>query len=250
MTDFLVLRFDAPLQSFGGAAVDQHRVCDEMPGRALVAGLLANALGWSHGDVVRIQRLQERLELGSRQDRVGERVVDFHTVDLGQPHLVEEGWTTRGRPSGREGGPAARKGTHIRWRHYLADAIYTVVVALRPADEEPGLDRLGEALRRPARPLFIGRKCALPAAPILQGRITAGSVREALGVVPRLERRRAAGAARLHAWWPAESQDAGDDGPTRLVPVFDDRDWANQVHAGRRFLRHGTVDPPGGDDVD
>ena len=40
----LVLRFDAPLMSFGGVMVDQHGVIDRFPGTAMLTGLLANAL--------------------------------------------------------------------------------------------------------------------------------------------------------------------------------------------------------------
>lgn len=239
--DFLALRFDAPLQSFGGVAVDAHRVSDDSPGRSLVAGLIGNALGYSHGEFVRLQRLQERIALGVRRDRSGQRMVDFQTVDLGQDHLAVDGWTTWGRTASREGGSAS-SGTYIRHRHYLADAVYTLVVALLPPDEEPTIDQVANALRRPARPLFLGRKSALPAAPILVGRITAQSTRGALAAVARIGPRGDEGA--LSAWWPAGEDD--DEASTRLVPVFDDREWANQIHAGRRFLRHGTVDPPGG----
>lgn len=241
LTAFLVLRLDAPLQSFGGVAVDAHRVSDEWPGRSMVAGLIANALGWSHGDFTLLQRLQERIVLGSRRDRAGRRMVDFQTVDLGQPHLMGDGWTTWNRTASREGGSASR-GTHIRYRHYLADAVYTLVVSLRPPEEDPTLEHIARAIHRPARPLFLGRKCAIPAAPILAGRIDAETVAAALEAVVRIGPRGDEGA--LAAWWPAE--EGGDDASSRLLPVFDDRDWSNQVHAGRRFLRHGTVDPEGG----
>jgi len=244
VTDFLVLRFDAPMQSFGGVAVDHHRGTEDAPGSSLVTGLLANALGWSHGEFSRLQRLQERILMGARRDRSGQCMVDYQTVGLYQDHLAEDGWTTWGRTAAREGGKA-RTGTHIRYRHYLADAVYTIVVALRVPDEPPTLYELAQALERPARPLFLGRKCALPAAPILFGRVAADSVRDALAAVRRIGKRGDEGP--LSAWWPAE--EGGEDATTRLVPVFDHRDWANQIHAGRRFLRHGTVKPLGGSDA-
>ncbi len=244
LTEFLVLRFDAPMQSFGGAAVDAHRVSDEAPGRSLLTGLLGNALGWAHGDFARLQHLQERLVLGVRRDHAGKRMVDYQTVDLGQPHLVMAAWTTRGYTASRKGGSAST-GTHIRHRHFLADAVYTLVVGLRPPDEVPTVDTLADALRHPARPLFLGRKSALPAAPIYTGRVSAASVRAALTAVSRIGTRGDRGP--LSAWWPAE--EGGDDSTSRLMPVFDGRDWANQSHAGRRFLRRGQVDPAGGSDA-
>ncbi len=239
--DFLVLRFDAPFQGFGSVAVDRKRVSDEMPGRSLVTGLLANALGWRHGDFEALQRLQSRLTLAARRDRAGSRVQDFQTVDLGQDFLVRTGWTTTGALSDREGGSASKE-TYPLEKHYLADAVFTIVVALHDPSYEPTLDQIEAALRRPARPLFLGRKSALPAAPILVGRFAASSAREALERIPRIGERGDSGL--LAAWWPAE--EGGDDNTTRVVPVHDERDWSKQMHTGRRFLRHGLIDAPTG----
>lgn len=120
MHDILLLRFDAPLMSFGAPAVDNRRVIQEMPALSQVVGLLGNALGYDHADGDALSRLQTRLRLGSRADRPGEALVDYQTVDLGQDFLSEPGWTTRGKPEVRGGGFS--KGTHIRYRHFWADA--------------------------------------------------------------------------------------------------------------------------------
>ncbi|MBZ0116483.1 MAG: type I-E CRISPR-associated protein Cas5/CasD, partial [Sandaracinaceae bacterium] len=160
MIRVLLLRLDAPLMSFGGTVVDARNVTDDFPARSMITGLCGNALGYDHRDVRELARLQERVRIGARRDREPERIVDFQTVDLGQPFLLE-GWTTDGRVEGREGGSAGT-GTHIRLRHYLADGVYTVALTLVPADEPPALDDLSRALDEPARPLFIGRKCCLP----------------------------------------------------------------------------------------
>src|SRR3546814_7912815 len=73
----------------------------------------------SHAE--RLQRLQARIRFASLLLRPGEELRDYHTVDLGQRHLAEPGWTTRGRTEHRAGGVAAT-GTHIRERFYRADA--------------------------------------------------------------------------------------------------------------------------------
>jgi CRISPR system Cascade subunit CasD len=234
--DLLLLRLDAPLMSFGGPVVDNHGVIQDLPCLSTLVGLLANALGWEHGDAERLQRLQARLRFGVRRDRQGSRLADFQTVDLGQPFLAA-GWTTRGAPEGRDGGDA-KVGTHIRYRDYLADAVYTVALALEPADETPSLTDLEAALAEPERPLFIGRKCCLPAAPLLLGRIEAESVRAALGrAEPLAKARRDEGP--VAAWWPEE--EAGG-AASRVVAVTDERDWRNQIHVGRRLVRHGLVE--------
>ena len=105
--DALILRLDAPLMSFGGVIVDHHNVTERFPGLSLFAGLLSNALGWTHGEGERIGALQDRLIVASRWDIEPEAIVDYHTVDLGQPKMREKGWTTRGEPEHRDGGPDA-----------------------------------------------------------------------------------------------------------------------------------------------
>lgn len=235
MPSALLLRFDAPLMSFGGVLVDEHGFTEEVPSRSMLTGLLANALGYDHRDVALLERLQERLLYAVRCDRPGRRIVDYQTVDLGQESL-REGWTTWGRPESRGGGSG--HGTHIRFRHYWADAVYTVALRLEPEAEEPVLAGLEAALHSPERPLFLGRKCCLPAAPLALGSIEAASLREALLLAPAIGQRGESGAA-LKAWWPPE-EGAPETG-TRLLPMPSGRDWANQVHTGQCLLREGLI---------
>jgi CRISPR system Cascade subunit CasD len=238
--DVLLLRFDAPLMSFGGVVVDNHGVTRAFPGRAMLAGLCANALGWDHRDADRTTALQSRLRYAAREDWRGTEIVDYQTVDLGQPFLAE-GWTTRGAPEGRKGGEA-KKSTHIRYRHFLANAVYTVALALERPDEPPDLGTLAAAIASPERPLFLGRKCCLPARPLVLRTVRAEGVLAALEVEPRATRATRATPApeRLRAWWPA---DEGARRDARAIAVTDDRDWVNQVHVGRRFLWEGTIGP-------
>src|SRR6516225_8241139 len=161
---FLLMRLEAPLLAFGGETVDARGVIADFPAASMITGLLANALGYRRSESGRLQRLQDRLAFAVRIDRNGERITDFQTAQLDRDDL---GWTTRGSPEGRAGGPATYLAPHIRRRDYDADKC--VVVALRfdgPA-ESPTLADCVTALEEPARPLFIGRKPCLPSAPIL-----------------------------------------------------------------------------------
>lgn len=233
----LLLRFDAPLMSFGGVRVDERNVTDAFPGKSMLTGLLANALGYEHGEFERLERLQERLCYAARRDRRGEELLDFQTVELSQDFL-SGAWTTRGVPS-RRGGGSAKTSTHIRYRHYWADAAFTVAVALNPAQEAPTVEDLARALAEPERPLFLGRKTCLPATPLLLGRIAAPSLYAALQQAP-LDPRAQAEDGAFAAWWPQEDEPV-TAGQERLLPVTDERDWANQIHVGRRLVRHGRV---------
>ena len=247
----LVLRFDAPLISFGGTVVDSRNVTNDMPSRSMITGLLGSALGYDHRDVDRLANLQSRLRVAARRDLVGLRLVDYQTVDLGQDFLTE-GWTTWGCAESRKGG-SAKRSTHIRYRHYLADAAYTIALTLRPEDEAPTVQELSGALLEPARPLFLGRKCCLPSRPILDtsihpnGVVQARSLLDVLRRVPPIERNRAPWAPRSRKYLvrvPAEENVSGFAERT----VTDDRDWPNQLHVGRSVVREGFVelDEPGG----
>ena len=132
----------------------------------MLTGLIANALGWDHRDIDRLEDLQERLRYAARIDRRGEALLDYQTVDLGLPWMLaaNAGWTTRGRIAERAG--ASGEATHQRYRHYRADSIHTVALTLLDTGS-PSLDEVAAALHEPQRPLFIGRRCCLPATPLL-----------------------------------------------------------------------------------
>jgi len=264
--DILLLRFDAPLMSFGGVMVDQHGPTERFPGLSLLAGLFGNALGYRHGDADKLEALQGRIDYAARWDIPPAALLDYHTVDLGQDHLSEPGWTTQGEPEHRGGGPDAKFGTHIRYRHYWANGVMTLAVGLDgPSDVIPDLAALAAALRTPARPLFLGRKTCLPAAPLLLAQVEADNVLDALrhaplairpdsrgprkasspptagkrpGAIPPLPEGEGPG-AKVQACWPAR---LGAGRNAQEVPVYDRRDWRNQIHAGRRIRVEGWLE--------
>lgn len=236
----ILLRFDAPLMSFGSVVIDQHNKTDALPYRAMLTGLIANAMGLSRHDEATLASLQSRIRYAARRDRRGSTIVDFQTVDFSQSYMASNlGWTTRGRLEERKGGGAS-DGTHIRYRHYLADAIVTVALTLDPAEEEPSLSTISEALTFPARPLFLGRKTCVPSGPVFLGEVEATSLRQALEEAPRSAR---ADAGKLQAVWH-ESEGRGGEDESRLFPRVEDRDMANAIHVGRRIYVEGRVDPP------
>ena len=238
--EVLLLRFDAPLMSFGGVVVDERGPTLPFPTTSLLTGLIANALGWEHRHAERLEGLQRRLRHAARRDRRGEALEDYQTVDLGQEFLAR-GWTTWHAPESRGGGPA-KTGTHIRHRHYWADAVYTVALTLDPAAEAPTLEEVAAALDEPERPLFLGRKPCLPSRPLLLApqRVRAASLRAALAAAPPDPRARPEGGY-FDAWWPEDDGEAPGEREARRLPVYDRRDWANQVHTGRRFVWAGRV---------
>ena len=244
----LLLRFDAPLMSFGAPIVDNQGEIQPYPALSMMTGLLGNALGVDHSEFDRLDRLQERLRYGSRQDRRGRQIQDYQTVDLSKPYMDDDrAWTTYHHRESRAGGSASG-GTHIRYRDYWADAVHTVAATLDPPDESPTLDDLESAVKHPARPLFLGRKPCLPADSLFAGRMQVDTLPDALVQAPLHDR--AADGPTYPAWWPTHPDAKGPSDESPLdedlrEPVTDRRDWQNQIHVGERWIVNGTVRPNG-----
>ena len=243
MKRHLLLRLDAPLMSFGGVAIDNLGVSDAWPSASLIAGLLGNALGLRRTDEDALQALQDRLVFACRADREGERLTDFQTADLNHN---DTGWTTHGIPEGRAGGAKKFNSPNRRWRDYWADRIVLVAVRLEPDDRKPGLDDMERALDGPARPLFIGRKPCLPAAPVFAGWSGGESALEAVSRVPIGET--GGSGVSLNAFSLAHDEPHPFlEGQFREIRVSGVRNWASDTHGGtQRWFEGRLACPEGG----
>ena len=231
----LIVNLESPLMSFGGETIDNYGVIRWFPAASMFTGLLANALGWRRIERERHQRLQDRLVFAARIDREpagGVRLTDFQTAQLNKD---DKGWTTRGRPEGRAGGPNTYDAPHLRYRDYFADMRVTVALRLEPEDESPSLDDLADALEEPARPLFIGRKPCLPSAPLFADFIEAGSTLDALLKFP-LETERDDPVRLL--WSDGEGVDSVRIDKDSMLT--DERNWDSGLHGGGRRVYEGT----------
>lgn len=230
MPRHLLIRLSSPLIAFGGETIDNFGVIRDFPALSMVTGLFANALGWDRGDDKLHNRLQERLRMGARLEEPGARLTDFQTAQLG---ANDKAWTTWGTADERRGGAASYDSPHLRFRDYHADLTALLAVRLEPADEAPTLDAIAQALDRPQRPLFIGRKPCLPVGRLVAGWIDADSILHALQLAPL-----ANGVGDQRAQWPdGEGQLPGD----RVVDVCDERNWTSGVHGGWRPVREGLI---------
>ncbi len=237
--DVLILRLDAPIMSFGAPIIDRHGKVQAYPALSMISGLLANALGYDHSDFAKLESLQHRLRYASRQDRAGQVMRDYQTVDLSQDFMLDQNaWTTQGWLDERKGGPSSR-GTHIRLRDYRADSVHTVALTLNPANEKPTLDDLAQALQFPERPLFIGRKTCLPASSLFVEKMECESLTDALQKAPLSDQ--ADQRKRFPACWPIE-EDKNQPKADMEQPVTDRRDWKNQIHVGERWIAQGEIE--------
>ncbi|MEL6548477.1 MAG: type I-E CRISPR-associated protein Cas5/CasD, partial [Myxococcota bacterium] len=189
-----------------------------------------------------LNRLQERIRYAACRERAGVEVRDFQTVDFSEwtgdlSRAKTIGWTTRGAVEQRAGSNDTLRNLHIRYRDYWADARYLVALTLEPASESPSLEDVERALRRPERPLFVGRKACLPSRPILSGRVESESLVHAL--VEHVEPDGPEAEA-ISVWWEARDLELWG-GEVREFLVTDERDWRSQLHGGERHMRRSTI---------
>ncbi len=227
------LYFAAPLASFGGEAIDAHGIIRDVPALSMVTGLLANALGWTRSMRDQHQSLQDRVVFGAAWESSQsprDYMVDYQTAKIAKS---DKAWTTMGRIARRDGGSKTFEGSHQRWQHYHCDLSMTLVISVLYPDVSPTLDELAEALIKPARPLFIGRKSCLPSDTIYQGRLndfpTAFSALRAS--VPKNE-------SGLLAYWPGSEM---REEATRVLTITDQRDWFSRHHGGARQICEGRI---------
>ena len=166
MPRHLLIRLSSPLIAFGGETIDNFGVIRDFPALSMVTGLMANALGWDRSDDALHNRLQDRLRLGTRLEAPGLRLTDFQTAQLG---ANDKAWTTWGTVEERRGEAASYDSPHLRYRDYHADLTALLAVRLEPALDSPTLEEVAQALDRPQRPLFIGRKPCLPVGRLVSG---------------------------------------------------------------------------------
>ena len=234
----LILNLESPLMSFGGETIDNYGVIRSFPAASMLTGLFTNALGWRRVERERHERLQERLVFAARIDREphgGVRLTDFQTAQLNKD---DKGWTTRGRPEGRAGGPNTYDAPHLRYRDYFADMRVTVALRLEREDASPTLDKLAHALQEPARPLFIGRKPCLPSAPLFGGFVEAETTLGALLKFPLQGGSASVTTSVRLLWSDGEGVDRVRIG--RDFMLTDERNWVSGLHGGGRRVYEGT----------
>ncbi|HOZ47507.1 MAG TPA: type I-E CRISPR-associated protein Cas5/CasD [Candidatus Hydrogenedentes bacterium] len=150
----LFLRIEGPLQAWG----DQEskfvvRRTAEAPTKSGLIGLFCAALGMSRAQagVGWLPKLT-RLRMAIRIDRPGIRWWDYHTVGAGMQMRIAEA-------DGK-----TKPGAMLTRREYLCDASFLVALQGDPAL----IAELEAAVRSPAWPAYLGRKCCPPSRPLLE----------------------------------------------------------------------------------
>jgi len=154
----LALLLDGPMQSWGHASRFERRTTALHPTRSGVLGIIAAALGidkhapnetaqLARFDVLGVTTVKFEKRDGRDRKLPIQRLEDYHTV------------TGIRRASGKVDEDA----TVQTYRHYLLDARFGVLM------EGPSalLEEIATSLRNPRWGVWLGRKCCLPASPLL-----------------------------------------------------------------------------------
>jgi CRISPR system Cascade subunit CasD len=193
VTSTLLLRLDGPMQAWSIAEFSD-RPTMPFPTKSGIVGLLANAYGRARTDP--IDDLAA-LTTAVRADEAGRPLTDFQTAG-------RDGWRSADGVLHKDTYKTRRKG-------YLADAVFTV--ALTGSDEV--IERSAAAAERPARSLFLGRRCCPPAMPVLIGVSTAAGL-DALRTVP-YQGHRPVPPRRFMVAYDAERGEVWDDFPATFT---------------------------------
>ena len=127
----LLLKFSAPLQSWGNESKFNTRRTWEEPSKSGVTGLLAAALGRQREDDISDIN---RLRLGTRTDAPGKIIKDFHV------------FAPTEKPN---------KQNTISERYYLCDATFLVGLEWENSKD---LENIIKALKSPIYTLYLGRR--------------------------------------------------------------------------------------------
>lgn len=166
MAAYIVLRFQAPMMSFGEGDWFDVRGTNTFPTKSAIVGFLACCQGIRRDEEERIRELSESIKITVRQDMAPIIIRDFQTVLAtvnSNGNIVEN--------------------PLVSPRHYLGEAAFTIWIRV---DNEALLAKLEKALKDPQWIPYLGRKSCPPSYPFYETTLKDTSLREAIEKVPPL----------------------------------------------------------------
>lgn len=159
----LIFQLQAPLSSWGEAAVGEYRPSAEYPSQSAIQGLLAAALGIDRDDDVAQTALRTGCRLAVGVLSQGRLLRDYHTAQVpSRADLKKRPHATRRDELSL---PKQDLNTILSSRDYRQDAAALVAVQV-VASAPYSLMQLAEALKKPKFVLYLGRKSCPIAVPM------------------------------------------------------------------------------------
>lgn len=201
MKSYLVLRLDAPFQSYSMGRTERYIKTSLFPTKSAIIGLLGCAFGYPRGDE-RLVYLCDSLKMAVRVDSYPLNLVDYQTIHGGNIYAQDPktGQWVRKEKSGHltiesvlQGKEATASGesAKIVKKEYLMDAIYTVVLE----GEESVLKDCVTALNNPKWFYSLGRSNCISSIPLIGNKREEPiqyfeSLKDAIQNIPILRRRK------------------------------------------------------------
>ena len=170
---YLLLWFEAPLQSWGDNSKFGVRDSLKFPTKSGVLGLVCSALGAGGEQIdllakfapLDMQVISYRKTKINGQKRTKEPLLrDFQTV--GNGYEDKDPWQTLLIPKTAEGKKAVGGGSKLTYRYYLQDAVFAVALQI-PTELA---DNIAQALQNPHWSIYLGRKNCIPTELVFQGK--------------------------------------------------------------------------------
>lgn len=166
----LLLRLEAPLQSWGSRSRWDVRDTATEPTKSGIIGLLGCALGYSMRDP-RLEQLNDSLRFGVRVENPGRIIVDYQTITDFLPtadgRFKHSGSAMAVSVEKLRSDPDVTASTIQSPRAYIEDGAF--LVALEATTEKSTvLDDCAQAVQQPRWPLFLGRKACVPTRPVFE----------------------------------------------------------------------------------
>lgn len=175
---YLLFDLTAPLQSWGSVTRATERVTDSVPTKSAILGLLAAAVGIDRSDYERKKTFDKCFNVAIAVETDGVTLKDYHTVQILSNYSGGRIRTRRDALEYRKDN--AKLATVLTNRHYLQDASFTI--AITQVEEGPfDLEALRKAILKPHFPIYLGRRCCPPAAPLNPRIVETDTLEEALG---------------------------------------------------------------------
>lgn len=172
---YLLLWFEAPLQSWGSDSKFGRRDTLTFPTKSGVLGLVCSALGAGGEQRVLLAEfagLKQTVISFARVKHTEKGMIkqvrepllrDFHMVGSGYDD--QDPWASLLIPKTSEGKKAVGGGSKMTYRYYLQDATFAVVFEV-PANKA---EIIAQALQNPAWDVYLGRKNCVPTDFIYRG---------------------------------------------------------------------------------
>lgn len=173
MTEYLILKLQGPMQSWGSHTYEDYRPSNGFPTRSGVLGLVAACMGIERVDQESQMALSNSLNVAVRPDDGTKgrqalpvvRLTDFHTVEKAR------------KVDGKENNNPV-----VSRREYLCDASFTVGITITDSASY-SLDQIEKMLKNPVYTPFLGRRSCPMTRPIFETRLLANSFGDAFDKV-------------------------------------------------------------------